>query len=889
MRRLILHSFQSPGDVVMLTAAMRDLHAAAPGQFLTDVRTSADALFENNPRITRLQEGASGVESIDMHYPLVHQSNQRPYHFLHGYAQYLEERLGLRIPVTRFAGDIHLNNAEKQLPPPGKERGIPEHFWIIIAGGKNDFTAKWWNPVSYQKVVDHFRGRLQFVQCGEAAHWHPPLTGVIDLLGKTNIREFVRLMYHADGVVCPVTFAMHLAAAVETKPGRPRVRPCVVIAGGREPKHWEAYPQHQFLDTIGMLPCCAEGGCWKSRCQLVGDGDPKDHHDVCVSPVQVRSDLRIAKCMDMITPEDVIRRIEMYLASGMHRPSTDRNGHPETTAAATIPQPAPVTDRAAPASVAKTRNVLLEFRHGLGDAVQLTVVLRHLQHYYPSWNVDVAALVGKHSAYSGLCRQALILDRDFVSRDQYHQTISLEWHEARKAYADAPSTKPVRCLEEVFQLAPIRDLCRYQIATSPEAKAKASQYLARICRCEPNAAGRFPAVLIHYQGNTSEDKKNLPHEHIRDICDLIRRLNFVPVILDWDRRSPLVDQQHVFNPDAADELWGGIGTGDAEVLAALTEASSLMIGVDSGPLHVAGATTTPTIGVWTQHHPVHFFDLADNVIHLVPETHDRLVHEPAALLYFANHYQHRVYRQIAVELAVLTENLLTGEPIEQLANKSFLKQLRSRSYDQHYYDEHKHAGLDYLNFGEWQQQYGRWFVESLGLRGKRVLDVGCACGSILRGLGQAGAIVQGVELNEHMVQLGRTMWPDMAPLLFICDAVNLHLFDDASWDAIHTAQVAEHWKPQLVPHILEEFQRVMIPGGLLFCALDTEESMVREKRNIENEDPTHICIRPMRWWHEQLEAAGWQVCSAEFEPALRSHSESFLKQYEWDWFLARRR
>ena len=113
MKRLILRSFQSPGDVVMLTAAMRDLHAAAPGQFLTDVRTSADALFENNPHITRLQEGNSGVESLDMHYPLVHQSNQRPYHFLHGYAQYLEERLGLRIPLTRFAGDIHLSEVEK--------------------------------------------------------------------------------------------------------------------------------------------------------------------------------------------------------------------------------------------------------------------------------------------------------------------------------------------------------------------------------------------------------------------------------------------------------------------------------------------------------------------------------------------------------------------------------------------------------------------------------------------------------------------------------------------------------------------------------------------------------------------------------------------------------
>ena len=336
MRRLILKSFQSPGDVVMLTAAVRDLHAAAPGQFQTDVRTAAEALWEHNPHLTKLREGEPGVESLDMHYPLVHQSNQRPYHFLHGYAQYLEERLGLRVPVTRFAGDIHLSADEKSAVPLDG-LALPERYWIIVAGGKHDFTAKWWNPASYQKVVDHFageesqagslrHGRITFVQCGEAGHWHPRLKGVIDLVGKTTTRQFVRLMYHAEGVVCPVTFAMHLAAAVETKPGRSKHRPCVVIAGGREPTQWEAYPHHQYLSTTGMLSCCADGGCWKSRCQLVGDGDLKDRRDVCEQPVQITPQLRIPKCLDMISADDVIRRIEMYLDGGLIRVNGVTNG-----------------------------------------------------------------------------------------------------------------------------------------------------------------------------------------------------------------------------------------------------------------------------------------------------------------------------------------------------------------------------------------------------------------------------------------------------------------------------------------------------------------------------------------------------------------------------------
>ena len=75
MRSLILDNRQSPGDTAVLTAAVRDLHLAHPGQFQTDVRTSADAIWEHNPRITRLSESDRNVEVIRMQYPLIHQSN----------------------------------------------------------------------------------------------------------------------------------------------------------------------------------------------------------------------------------------------------------------------------------------------------------------------------------------------------------------------------------------------------------------------------------------------------------------------------------------------------------------------------------------------------------------------------------------------------------------------------------------------------------------------------------------------------------------------------------------------------------------------------------------------------------------------------------------------
>lgn len=309
--KLLLRNCQSPGDVLMLTAAVRDLHRAQPDRFVTAVQTSCPDLWRHNPYVVAANELGEPDRILDCQYPLVHEANRRPYHFIHGFAQDLENKLDVRIPITEFRGDLHLSQREMRLPTVLRNAGHVGPYWVLVGGGKYDFTTKWWNPDSFQAVVDHFAGRITFVQAGQKGHWHPLLRHVINLVGSTTLRDFIRLIWGADGVICPVTFAMHLAAAVPPRPGTTALKPCVVIAGGREPAHWEMYPGHQFLHTLGALPCCATGGCWKSRCVPLGDGDPKDQ-DLCTRPLRVREDLKIAQCMAMISPQRVIDAIEFY-------------------------------------------------------------------------------------------------------------------------------------------------------------------------------------------------------------------------------------------------------------------------------------------------------------------------------------------------------------------------------------------------------------------------------------------------------------------------------------------------------------------------------------------------------------------------------------------------
>lgn len=328
-QKIILENYQSPGDILMLTAAVRDLHVHHPGKFITDVNTSCMELWENNPYITKLDRKDPDVINIKADYPLIHNSNETPYHFVHGFSSFLEHKLGVRIPVSKFKGDIHISEDEKTWISQVEELGIKDDFWIINAGGKPDYTSKIWFPDYYQEVVDHFKGLITFVQVGENHHLHPELKGVINLIGKTDIRQFIRLMYHSVGVLCPVTFAMHAAAAVPVKEGRPLNRAGVIVASGMEGFQWEAYPHHRFLGLNGCLPCCDNGGCWKARCMKVKDGDSKND-DLCLYPIKkepktvdisrfkdvIDGDFQIPKCLDMIKPKDVIRAIENYYIGG---------------------------------------------------------------------------------------------------------------------------------------------------------------------------------------------------------------------------------------------------------------------------------------------------------------------------------------------------------------------------------------------------------------------------------------------------------------------------------------------------------------------------------------------------------------------------------------------
>lgn len=304
-KRLILRNRLSPGDVLVMTAALRSLHKAYPGKFLTDVDCPTPAIFENNPYITKL-EGSGQV--VDMHYPLISDHSARGLHhpgagvsgrhFSDGHRKFLEDVLEIEIPRTGLTPEIYLSQDERLWPSPVlREHGFTGRYWVLNAGSKGDFPLKQYHR--YQEVVDllleKWGGALKIVQIGRPEHNHPALKGVLDMRGKTGDRELYRTIYHAEGVVTCVSYPMHIAAAFG--------KPCVVVAGGRESTRWELYPNHRFLYMNGALPCASYDGCWKSRLEdcsnRVGDAP---------------------KCMEMTKPSMITEAIELYYEGGVLQP-----------------------------------------------------------------------------------------------------------------------------------------------------------------------------------------------------------------------------------------------------------------------------------------------------------------------------------------------------------------------------------------------------------------------------------------------------------------------------------------------------------------------------------------------------------------------------------------
>jgi hypothetical protein len=323
--KFIINFELAPGDITVSTALVRDLKLTYGDQVSIDFRTNFPSIFHVNPHLTRIPDNDPDAVRVDLDYSqgILSSRDGNQHHFLTWFHRDFMQKTGVSVPPIHAKPDLHLTQYEKNTRP------ISGRYWLMFAGGKRDIVTKYWDFEKYQEVADTLRDRgVRVVQSGSRriGHFHPPMKNVTSVVGWGGVRELIWQIYHAEGVICPVTCAMHMAAAFD--------KPCVVIAGGREEPWWEAYTneyqafgpaasvviEHKFLHTLGKLDCCEKAGCWLQ--QVVFDGDvPKNCQNIVKRPADMQ---QLPACMDMITVDDVVNGVMDYYEVGA-LPALDSN------------------------------------------------------------------------------------------------------------------------------------------------------------------------------------------------------------------------------------------------------------------------------------------------------------------------------------------------------------------------------------------------------------------------------------------------------------------------------------------------------------------------------------------------------------------------------------
>lgn len=558
--KIVLKTTQSPGDALVMSAAIESLMKLHPGKYQVGVETPAMAIWENNPHVLNDVSIRSGATLIPMHYPLVHQSNQVKVHFMRGYCDYLGSVLGINLPLAVDRPALYLSDVEKNDKP------IEGKYVVINAGVKSDYTTKQYPH--YQKVVDLLRNKVQFVQVGEIPtggdlqHFHKPLDGVIDMIGKTDVRQLIQLAHHSVGGIGPVTFLTHIMAALR--------KPYVCLKGGQEPYHWVHYEGQATFHGVGEKDVCYTGGsefggCWKSRVLPLSDGDSKNQ-SLCVLPVL--SDPPSPKCLHDIAPETVVDALEQII----------------------MPK------------------ISIGFHHGLGDSANVAHVLNLYVRY--GFNVDVECGLDKAPLFKAAgCN---IIDKAKVRHSWPHASTYDLTHTNAFAVNKTGhnlSLPPLPDIGLAGDLWPeLRDIkLSLDSQVVPEIRDVIDRFINGMSK---------PLVLFHPMGNSLAGTKNLSKTQTQEICHkLVEETQATLVILDWNNKTPKITNNRIkyVHEDLPNLSVPG--------LFHLMSKSDLIVGVDSGPLHLAKFTKTPTVGVWTHHYPSHVVLPRRETLNLVSPIH----------------------------------------------------------------------------------------------------------------------------------------------------------------------------------------------------------------------------------------------------------------------------
>lgn len=245
-----------------------------------------------------------------------------------------------------------------------------------------------------------------------------------------------------------------------------------------------------------------------------------------------------------------------------------------------------------------TKFLRLWFDHGLGDCVHFAQVLQvyRRRNYVISVHFDA----NKQEIWRGA---GFPFTR--LAGAEYHKFLYDPLFNQPQPTSDWSGSKIAFNLTQ----APLPDIVSdgrlsaiWEELVAVDEKKRISQYIpADVCARVDNYLSNLPrpVTLLHSNGTNFAGGKNIPFAEVNALYTMLLDNSAGSVVLlDWDFRVPPPMPSCRLRHMAED-----LGHIDVATLFELIRRSDLLIGVDSGPLHVSVFTDTPVLGVFHHLYP----------------------------------------------------------------------------------------------------------------------------------------------------------------------------------------------------------------------------------------------------------------------------------------------
>jgi len=202
-----------------------------------------------------------------------------------------------------------------------------------------------------------------------------------------------------------------------------------------------------------------------------------------------------------------------------------------------------------------------------------------------------------------------------------------------------------------------------------------------------------------------------------------------------------------------------------------------------------------------------------------------------------------------------------------------------------YYEWHRDIGMDYLSHGCWQDSLALMLWDAMQQEDYEhplALEIGCACGALVKSLKSVFRNAIGVDISEHMISLGRQKFGLSDKELIAGSASNIDIPSGCA-SLVCSFVVLEHIPPDEIDAVLRECHRVLVPGGRLFLCIEA----IKRGETLESHmhDPTHYNMQPMLYWGKKFQELGWVFDVESYDRYARSQ-HTFFQQYRWStWTL----